>query len=83
MSNGGIVIYGCLNSAESYEVRDFLTRNCSDFDWVELKTDEDAKRLAGVTGLSDPRLPLCLINQNSKLYRPSLRDLELLKGYAR
>jgi len=77
MSNGRIVIYGCLNSAEGYEVRDFLTRNCSDFDWVELKTDEDAQRLAEVTGLTDPRLPLCVISQNSKLYRPSLRDLAM------
>ena len=58
MSNSGIVIYGCLNSAAGYEVRDFLTRNCSDYDWVELNTDEDAQRLTGVTGLTDPRLPL-------------------------
>jgi thioredoxin reductase (NADPH) len=77
MLNGRILIYGCANSAAGYEVRDFLTRNCSDYDWVELNTDDEAQMLAGVTGLTDPRLPLCVLSQSSKLYRPSLRDLAM------
>jgi thioredoxin reductase (NADPH) len=75
MPNGRIVIYGLVNSAAGYELRDFLTRNGSDYDWVELYTDDEAQRLAGVTGLTDPRLPLCVLSQNLKLYRPGLRDL--------
>jgi hypothetical protein len=45
MLNGRIAIYGRANSAAGYEVRDFLTRNCSDYDWVELNTDDEAQRL--------------------------------------
>ena len=75
MLNGRIVIYGRGNSATGYEVRDFLTRNCCEYDWVELNTDEEAQRLAGVSGLSDPRLPLCVLSQSSRLYCPSLREL--------
>jgi thioredoxin reductase (NADPH) len=75
MSTGKIVVYGRANSAACYEIRDFLTRNCSDYDWVELNTDDEALRLAGVTSLTDPRLPLCVLSENSKLYCPSLRDL--------
>jgi thioredoxin reductase (NADPH) len=75
MLNGRIVIYGLANSAAGYEIRDFLTRNCSDYEWVELNTDDEAQRLAGVTGLADPRLPLCILSENLKLYRPGLRDL--------
>jgi thioredoxin reductase (NADPH) len=46
----GIVIYGRANSAAGYQVRDFLTRNCSDYDWVQKSRDADASRLAGATG---------------------------------
>jgi thioredoxin reductase (NADPH) len=75
MLNGRMVIYGRANSAAGYEIRDFLTRNCSDYDWVELNTDEEAQRLAGVLGLTDPRLPLCVVSESSRLYCPSLREL--------
>jgi thioredoxin reductase (NADPH) len=73
--NGKIVIYGLESSAAGYEIRDFLTRNGLDYDWIELHSDEEAQRLAGVSALKDPRLPLCVVGQASKLYRPSLRDL--------
>ena len=56
MSNGRITIYGCSNSTNSYEVRDSLTRNCSDYDWVELNADKDSQRLAGVAGLTSERV---------------------------
>ena len=75
MMNSGIVIYGRANSAAGYEIRDFLTRNCFDYDWIELNTDDEAQTLAGVSGLADPRLPLCVLSQNSRLYRPTLRHL--------
>ena len=54
MLNGRIVIYGRANSAAGYKIRDFLTRNCSDYDWVELNTDEEARRLAGISGAHRP-----------------------------
>ena len=50
MLNGRRVIYERANTAAGYEVRDFLTRNCFDYDWVELNTDDEAQRLAGVSG---------------------------------
>jgi len=77
MLSGRIVIYGCTNSAACYKVRDFLTRNCADYEWVELNTDEEARKLAGISGLTDSRLPLCVLSQNTKLYCPSLRDLAM------
>ncbi len=77
MLSGRIVIYGRANSAASYEIRDFLTRNCSEYDWIELNTDDEARRLAGLSGLTDPRLPLCVLSANLKLCSPSLRDLAM------
>src|SRR5260370_31181145 len=42
---------------------------------MDLKTDGDARRLAGVTGLNDPRLPVCVMEKGSVLFRPTIRDL--------
>src|ERR1700721_979974 len=77
MLNGRIVIYGRANSAAGYKIRDFLTRNCTEYDWVELNTDEEARKLAGISGCTDPRLPVCVLSPNRRLYCPSLRDLAM------
>ena|SRR5579863_3323823 len=45
------------------------------FEWIDLKTDDDARRLAGVTGLDDPRFPVCVMEKGSVLFRPTIRDL--------
>ncbi len=77
MLNSRIVIYGRANSAAGYKIRDFLTRNCCEYDWVELNTDEDARKLPGISGVADPLLPVCVLSENTKLYCPSLRDLAM------
>jgi len=75
MCQKGARLFGLPKSPEAYELRDFLTRSGFPFEWVELKTDNDARRLAGVTGLDDPRLPVCLLERGSVLFRPTIRDL--------
>jgi short chain dehydrogenase len=64
-------LFGLPNSPEAYELRDFLKRSGFPFEWVDLKTDDDARRLAGVTGLDDPRLPVCVMEKGSVLFRPT------------
>ncbi len=68
-------LFGLPNSSEAYELRDFLKRSGFPFEWIDLKTDDDARRLAGVTGLNDPRLPACVLDKGSVLFRPTTRDL--------
>src|SRR6202008_682767 len=68
-------LFGLRNSSEAYELRDFLKRSGFPFEWIDLKTDDDARRLAGVTGLNDPRLPACVMEKSSVLFRPTIRDL--------
>jgi thioredoxin reductase (NADPH) len=70
-----IVIYGLQNSAVGYQLRDFLTRNSIKYEWVELVSDGEAQELAGVSGLGDPRLPICVLSKDVKLYCPNVRDL--------
>ena len=39
--------------------------------------EEEARKLAGISGATDPRLPVCVLSRNTRLYCPSLRDLAM------
>ena len=41
-----------------YMIRDFLHRSDIPFEWIELTSDEQARKLAGVDSLNDSRLPV-------------------------
>src|SRR6201987_2998561 len=75
MKQSRATLFGLPNSPEAYELRDFLKRSGFPFEWIDLQTDDDARRLAGVTGLNDPRLPVCVMEKGSVLFRPTIRDL--------
>ncbi|AKJ27457.1 hypothetical protein [Caldimonas brevitalea] len=70
-----IAIYGRRGSATARAVCDFLDRHDAPFDWIELVDDEQARLQAGVTGLDDPRLPVCVFPDGSLLACPTLRQL--------
>src|SRR6266850_2574190 len=63
MKQNRATLFGLPNSPEAYELRDFLKRSGFPFEWIDLKTDDDARMLAGVTGLNDPRLPVCVMEK--------------------
>ena len=75
MKQNRATLFGLPNSSEAYELRDFLKRSGFPFEWIDLKTDDDARKLAGVTGLNDPRLPVCVMEKGSVLFLPTIRDL--------
>ena len=75
-------ILGRAGSPLGYMIRDFLHRSDIPFDWVELSNDEEARALAGVSGLHDPRLPVCIFHDGTRLECPTVRQiLEKLGWY--
>jgi hypothetical protein len=75
-----VKIFGAPGCRVSFQLCDFLKRSSVDFDWVELKSDDDARQLPGVTDLGDQRLPVCEFDDGVPLYRPSVRDVSLVQG---
>lgn len=75
MSAAHVELLGKTNSAETYELRDFMQRSNIPFTWTELTSDEEARQQAGVTSLADESLPVCILDQGSKLYHPNVHDL--------
>src|ERR1700744_2405570 len=74
-------IYGRMGSAVGYMIRDFLHRSDVPFEWIEINTDEDARRLAGVSSLNDSRLPVCVFADGTRLECPTVRQITEKLGW--
>ncbi|HYZ25626.1 MAG TPA: pyridine nucleotide-disulfide oxidoreductase, partial [Geminicoccaceae bacterium] len=78
-----IRLFGTRGSPEAYALRDFLYRNGVPFRWIELSSDEQARAVAQVDGLDDPRLPVCIFPDGTRLERPSVRQIAEKLGWFR
>ena len=76
-----IRLYGLPNSAEAYEIRDFLNRSVVEFDWIELTNDLDCDRELGFSALSDLRLPMVEFPDGTQLFSPSIREIAQRLGW--
>jgi thioredoxin reductase (NADPH) len=78
-----IRVFGTRGSAPCYSIRDFLHRSDVPFQWIELTSDEKARSLAGVEGLNDPRLPICVFPDGTRLERATVRQITEKLGWFR
>jgi thioredoxin reductase (NADPH) len=69
-------------SPHAHAIRDFLYRSDVPFEWVELRSDEDARK-AGVKDLRDPRLPLCIFPDGVRMEHPTIRQITQKLGWFR
>ncbi len=77
-----IVLMGLSGSADAYAIRDFLYRSHQACRWVELTNDEMAREMAGVDGLSDSRLPVCVLPNGERLFHATVAELAQQMGWA-
>src|SRR5579862_2197646 len=75
-----VTIIGRSDSSRAYALRDFFNRGDIPFEWVELKTDEQARQY-GVSGLNDPRLPLSICSNGTRLENPTIRQIAEKLGW--
>jgi thioredoxin reductase (NADPH) len=80
---GPIKIAGKIGSSLAYMIRDFLHRSDIPFEWIELHDDEQARTLAGVSGLDDSRLPVVIFPDGSRIFCPTLRQIIEKLGWYR
>src|ERR1700681_747914 len=82
-ANAAITLLGRRGSPTAYAIRDFLHRSDVPFRWVELTSDDEARAKTQVSGLADPRLPVCLFPDGTRLERPTLRQIIEKLGWFR
>jgi thioredoxin reductase (NADPH) len=81
MSAKPVRLLGRAGCKDSFELRDFLQRSAVPFEWVELKSDEEARKLPGIAALTDRRLPVFELPTGVRLYNPRVRDLAEQLGF--
>ncbi|MDQ1469318.1 MAG: thioredoxin reductase [Bryobacterales bacterium] len=70
-----IRILGKAGGPMGYMIRDFLHRSDVPFEWIELHSEEEARTKAGVSGLNDSRLPVCIFPDGTRLECPTIRQI--------
>ena len=76
-----VKLYDRPNSAEAYEIRDFLKRSVVEFDWIELTCNEDCDRELGFSSLGELRLPVVELANGTQLFAPTVREIAQHLGW--
>ena len=74
-------LLGQRDSAEAWEIRDFLKRSVVEFDWIELTCDDDCARELGLRDMTNVRLPVLELPGGERLFGPSLREVADRLGF--
>jgi thioredoxin reductase (NADPH) len=77
-----VTIYGRTGSPQAHALRDFLHRSDVPFDWIEVRSAEQA-RAAGVNDVNDRRLPVCLFPDGTRIENPTIRQITEKLGWSR
>jgi len=78
-----VKILGTPGSARAYTLRDFLHRSDVPFEWVPITNDEQACAQARVDNLLDPRLPVCVFPDGTRMECPTIRQITEKSGWFR
>jgi thioredoxin reductase (NADPH) len=74
-------LYGLPDSAEAYEIRDFLSRSAIEFDWIELTCDADCDRELNEPSLSKTRLPMVELADGTQVFAPTIKEIAQHLGW--
>jgi thioredoxin reductase (NADPH) len=67
----GIRVVGYQLSAQSHQIKDFLSRNLVPYQWLDVEIDEEAPDLLELSGSDGSRLPLVLFPDGVTLAQPA------------
>src|SRR5258707_8180073 len=75
-------LFGSAGSPAAYAIRDFLHRSDVPFEWVEIHSNEQARRI-GVEHARDARLAVCVFPDGTRLEHPTVRQIVEKLGWFR
>ena len=71
----GIRVAGSLWSPKSHEVKDFLSRSQTPYQWLDVEQDADARRQVEAASPGGQRLPVVFFPDGTVLVEPAVRQL--------
>ncbi|WP_026629836.1 FAD-dependent oxidoreductase [Dyadobacter alkalitolerans] len=71
----GIKVIGYQYSQSSHEIKDFLAGNLVPYQWLDIQTDREGKKLLENNGLNEADLPVVFLEEGSLLTKPGLSEI--------
>jgi thioredoxin reductase (NADPH) len=72
---GNVILMGSRHSAQTLELREFLTRNSHPYTYVDLDTDQLSQELLDRFAVKLSDVPVVICNSRNVLRNPSIQDL--------
>jgi thioredoxin reductase (NADPH) len=83
----GVVLVDTATSSAAYRIRDFLSRNSYQYEWVDVGDADRVRAVLGTAELDAGSLPICILPDGTKLSPATLEDvaagLGMVSGPAR
>jgi thioredoxin reductase (NADPH) len=83
----GVVLVDSATSSAAYRIRDFLSRNSYQYEWVDVGDADRVRAVLGTVELDAGSLPICILPDGTKLSPATLEDvaagLGMVSGPAR
>jgi thioredoxin reductase (NADPH) len=73
-------LFGRAGSSRAHAIRDFLYRSDVPFEWIELKSDEQA-RSVGLERIDEGQLPVCVFSDGTRMEAPTIRQITEKLGW--
>ncbi len=71
----GVVLVDTGTSAAAYRIRDFLSRNSCQYEWVDITDSERVRALLGNTEIDARSLPVCVLPDGTQLSPATLEQV--------
>jgi thioredoxin reductase (NADPH) len=71
----GVVLVGTGTSAAAYRIRDFLSRNSCQYEWVDINNSARVRALLGNGGVGELLLPVCILPDGTRLSSATLEEV--------
>jgi thioredoxin reductase (NADPH) len=71
----GVILVDSGASAAAYRIRDFLSRNSYQYEWVDVEDSDRVRAVLGTTELDPNSLPICVLPDGTQLSPATLEDV--------
>jgi thioredoxin reductase (NADPH) len=78
---GNVILLGSRHSAQTLNLREFLSRNGHPYTYVDLDTDRDSQALLDRFNVKLSEVPVVICNARSVLRSPSIQELAACLGF--
>ena len=71
----GVVLLDTSSSAAAYRIRDFLSRNSCQYEWVDVSDEARVRTVLGDAEIGEGSLPICVLPDGTQLSPATLEDV--------